>query len=169
MVSDSALIEAARRGDEAALLRLLRESRQDVKRLADRHCVSDEDAQDAVQETLWLVYRRIGALRTISSYSAWLLSIVRRECYRLMRRVRGETDLPEMDDPCFAYDTHPDLCADLVAAIRSLPEKYRAAILLHDFEEHSISEVASAMQLSCEAVKSRINRGRQMIRRRLQR
>lgn len=168
MVRDPDLIEAARQGDEAALRRLLQESRQAVQRLADKHCVSRADAEDAAQETIWLVYRRIGALRTVESYSAWLLTIVRRECQRLMRRIRSETELPEADDPCFAYHTHVDLQADLVAAVKSLPEKYREAIVLHDFEEFSVAEIASALRLSQGAVKSRISRGRRMVRQHLE-
>lgn len=169
MVRDPDLIEAARQGDDAALRRLLLESRQAVQRLAEKHCVSRADAEDAAQETIWLVYRRIGALRTVESYSAWLLAIVRRECHRLMRGIRSETDLPEADNPCFAYHAHLDMRADLVAAVKSLPEKYREAIVLHDLEEFSVAEIASALRLSHGAVKSRINRGRHMVRQYLER
>lgn len=53
---------------------------------------------------------------------------------------------------------------DLVEAIQSLPEKYRKAIILRDFEEYSIIEISHALRLIRAAVKSRIHRGRQMIR-----
>ena len=61
------------------------------------------------------------------------------------------------------YPDRPDLRSDLAAAIQSLPEKYREAIILRDFEEYSISEIADQLQLTREAVKSRIHRGRQMV------
>ncbi len=164
MSRQSALIEAARRGDEAALLRLLESTRPNLHRIAITQCASDADADDAVQETMWVVYRRIGALRTVGSYTAWLFSIVRRECRRLMRRMRGQTALPAEDHKLFAYYTTPGLHMDLAAAIESLPEKYREAIVLRDFEEYSISEMAEALRLSRAAVKSRIHRGREMVR-----
>lgn len=164
MPNNPALIEAARQGDEAALLLLLQDSQPDMRRIATSQCASAADADDAVQESLWLVYRRIGALRTVGSFGAWMFSIVRRECQRLMRHTRGQTQLPADDHRIFTYNATPGLRIDLVAAIQSLPEKYREAIILRDFEEYSISEIAESLRLTRAAVKSRIHRGRQMIR-----
>jgi RNA polymerase sigma factor (sigma-70 family) len=164
MSNDPALIEAARQGDEAALLLLLQDCQPDLRRIALRECATRADADDAVQESLWLVYRRIGALRTVGSFGAWMFAIVRRECQRMIRRMHGEKALPEDDHPLFAYHTRPDLRIDLVAAIQSLPDKYREAIVLRDFEEYSITEMAEALRLTRAAVKSRIHRGRQLIR-----
>lgn len=111
-----------------------------------------------------MVYRRIGALRTVTSYTAWVFAIVRRECRRLMRKMRGRAPLPDADHVIFAYYTRPDLRVDLAVAIQSLPAKYREAIVLRDFEEYSISDIANALRLTRAAVKSRIHRGRVMIR-----
>ncbi|WHZ18271.1 MAG: RNA polymerase ECF-type sigma factor [Rhodanobacteraceae bacterium] len=168
MQHDATLIEAARAGDESALERLLSECQPDLRRIARGECASAADAEDAVQESLWLVYRRIGALRTVGSFGAWLFSIVRRECQRLMRRMRGQVALPDDDHRIFAYYTRPDLRLDLAAAIQSLPDKYREAIVLRDFEENTITEIAEALRLTRAAVKSRIHRGREMIREYLQ-
>lgn len=110
------------------------------------------------------MYKRIGALRTVTSFGAWTFSIVRRECQRLMRHMRGQTELPAADSAIFACYTTPDLHADLAAAIQSLPDKYREAIVLRDFEEYSIGEMAARLRLTRAAVKSRIHRGREMIR-----
>lgn len=168
MSHDPSLIEAARQGDEAALLLLLEDCQPDLRRIARGECASTADAEDAVQESLWLVYRRIGALRTVSSFGAWMFAIVQRECRRLMRRMRGHVDLPAADHPIFAYYAHPDLRCDLAAAIQSLPDKYREAIVLRDFEEYTITEMAEALRLTRAAVKSRIHRGRDLVREYLQ-
>lgn len=110
------------------------------------------------------VYRRIGALRTLGSYTTWVFSIVRHECQRLMRQMQGHAALPDADNAMFAYYTTPGLRLDLAAAIQSLPDKYREAIVLRDFQEYSITEIAHFLRLTREAVKSRIHRGREMIR-----
>lgn len=164
MSHEPALIEAARQGDETALLTLLEDCQPDLRRIARHECASAADADDAVQESLWLVYRRIGALRTVSSFGAWMFSIVRRECQRLMRRMRGEVALPDADNAIFVCYTTPGLRVDLAAAIESLPDKYREAIVLRDFEEYSITEMAETLRLTRAAVKSRIHRAREMIR-----
>lgn len=157
------MVEAARQGDIAALEHLLTACRPDLRRIALTQCAAGVDADDAVQESLLLIYRRIGALRTVAAFPAWSFSIVRRECHRLWRAMRGEVELPAEDHPMFAYTEHPELHLDLAAAIQSLPKKYREAIILRDFEEFSISEIAEQLFLTREAVKSRIYRGRQMI------
>jgi RNA polymerase sigma factor (sigma-70 family) len=158
------LIDAARHGDRGALERLLAVSQPDIRRYAQSQCTGSSDADDAVQETLWLVYQRIGALRTVTSFSAWVFSIVRRECNRLWRRMHGQTELPADDHPAFVYRPEPELREDLIAAIHSLPDRYREVIVLRDIREFSISEIAVELRLSREAVKSRIHRARLMIR-----
>ncbi len=163
MQRDPILLESARRGDLAALEQLLVLCRPELVRIARSECASSVDPEDAVQESLLLIYQRIGALRTIAAFPAWTFSIVRRECYRLLRAMRGQVELPPPDHPLFAYTDHFALRVDLAAAIQSLPEKYREVIILRDFEEFSITEIADQLLLTREAVKSRIHRGRQMV------
>ncbi len=158
------LIDAARHGDRTALERLLAESQPDIRRYAQTQCAGTSEADDAVQETLWLVYQRIGALRTVTSFSAWVFAIVRRECNRLWRKMHGQTELLPDDHPAFIDRPELELRADLIAAIHSLPDRYREVILLRDIQEYSIGEIAVELRLTREAVKSRIHRARLMIR-----
>jgi len=164
MLPDKPLIEAARQGDRAALERLIAVSQPDIRRFARSQC-APSDTDDAVQETLWLVYRRIGALRTAAAFPAWVLAIVQRECRRMLQRMfrRGEP-LPEEATPEFAERPEPVLRLSLLEAIHSLPDKYREVIVLRDVEEFTISEIATELMLTREAVKTRIHRGRRMIR-----
>jgi hypothetical protein len=68
---DPLLIEAARGGDADALVSLIAAAQPDIRRYAARNCRA-ADIDDAVQETLLLLYRRIGTLRAVTSFSAWL-------------------------------------------------------------------------------------------------
>ena len=163
MRHDPLLLESARQGDATAVERLLAVCGPDLRRIAQSQCASSVDAEDAVQESMLLIYHRIGTLRTIASFPAWMFAIVRRECKRLWRAMHGQVALPDPDHPVFVYTDHFDLRCDLAAAIQSLPEKYREAIILRDFEELSITEIADQLLLTREAVKSRIHRGRQMV------
>ena len=82
------LVDAARCGDEKALLSLISAAQPDVRRYAARNCRA-ADVDDAVQETLLLLYRRIGTLRAVTSFSAWLFAVARRACHRLLRMSIG--------------------------------------------------------------------------------
>lgn len=162
MDNHTGLIDAACHGDRGALEHLLAVSQPDIRRYAQSQC-SASDADDAVQETLWLVYQRIGAA---NSHIVFVLGLLDRPAgmHRLWRRMHGPTELPAGDHPAFVYRPEPELREDLIVAIHSLPDSYRLVIVLRDIREFSISEIAIELRLSREAVKSRIHRARLMIR-----
>ena len=96
-------LEAARTGDRLALERVLVRSRQNLRRYAEFHCVIN-DIEDAVQESLLLVSRKLGDLRQLESFTSWLFRIIKRECNRLKRGRRlitGQDDLLA-DNPALA-------------------------------------------------------------------
>ena len=158
------LVDAARCGDEKALLSLISAAQPDVRRYAARNCRA-ADIDDAVQETLLLVYRRIGTLRAVTSFSAWLFAVARRACYRLLRMSAGIPDEPiDTAEARWAHLAPEDIRIDLSRAIQSLPDHYREVIMLRDIEEFSIDEIAAALGLTRESVKARIHRARIMIR-----
>jgi len=160
---DPALIEAARGGDADALVSLISAAQPDIRRYASRNCrVADID--DAVQETLLLLYRRVGTLRAVTSFSAWLFAVAKRACLRLLRRSIGVADAPTDTEAHLAHLRPEDLRIDLSRAIQSLPDHYREVILLRDIEELSIDEIAAVLGLTRESVKARIHRARIMIR-----
>ena len=90
-------LTAAQAGDLAALDRLITAHRQGVYRYGLHVCRTTEDAEDAVQETLWAATRALRTFRgTASSIASWLFTIVRRECLRLLeghRKAPGVTDV----------------------------------------------------------------------------
>lgn len=158
------LVQSAHHGDPAAIASLLAISQPDIRRYARRTCRID-DVDDAVQESLWLISRRIGTLRKLASFSAWLFEIVKRQCLRLARRDFGHADIDDVENNlAFANRPEHDLRIDLVRAIQSLPEHYRLIVLMRDVEELTINEIAASLNLSRESVKARLHRARSLLR-----
>jgi RNA polymerase sigma factor (sigma-70 family) len=158
------LILAAQTGDGRALNRLMTQCQTDARRYARRHCQA-ADVDDAVQEALFIISRRIKGLRAVSAFSSWLFTIVRRECDRLARRMLGRG--PSIDELAEAQlQTRPDegLRLDLIAALESLPAHYLEIILLRDFEELTIAEIAEHLGLQVPGAKSRLHRARELVR-----
>jgi RNA polymerase sigma factor (sigma-70 family) len=160
------LIEAARLGDSGAMAALLEECQPDLKRFARRTCSNTEDAEDAVQVALWQLYRKIGALRTVATFTTWLFRIVERECYRLYRGKTHAESLDELapEDMPAADAVPTELRLDLIRAIARLTPPYREVLLLRDVHELTAPEVAAHLGLSLEAVKSRLHRARSQVR-----
>jgi RNA polymerase sigma-70 factor, ECF subfamily len=175
---DNGLLESAQAGDRAALNELLRTHRNGVYRYGLQVCRSTEDAEDAVQETLWAATRAIRTFRgTATSIASWLFTIVRNECYRLIdRRKRspvtlggGEDDLaadaPALDDMLGAA-RRTRILAD---ALAELDAAHREVILLRDVQELSAPEAADQLGISIDALKSRLHRARVNLRDRVER
>jgi RNA polymerase sigma factor (sigma-70 family) len=159
------LVEAARRGDAAAVERLLVVCQPDLRRFARRTCSSGEDAEDAVQIALWQLYRKIGALRTAATFATWMFRIIERECYRLFRVRSRLQALDDSLDKMLQQEPLPvELRRDLTAAIAALPPIYREVLILRDIDELTAPEAAEYLKISIDAVKSRLHRARQMMR-----
>ncbi len=160
---DAKLLDAARSGDAAALESLLILCRPDLRRYAALTCLTSADAEDAVQEVLIIVYRKVSALRSVGTFSQWVFRIVRRECLRLMWP--GHADLEAVREEAFLADrSDVELRLDITLAVQSLPALYRDVIILRNFEELTVREIAERMGLVPETVKTRLYRDRQLVR-----
>ena len=160
------LLQAARDGNKEAIVSLLVLAEPDIRRYASRACQTSSDVEDAAQEALWLLYRKVGTLRAITSFSGWLFSIVRRECWRLAQRVLGkQVAIEDMQNTReFSMRPQTELRIDLARAIESLPEHYREIVLLRDIEELTINEIAETVGRTREAVKANLHRSRRLLR-----
>src|ERR1700735_3302472 len=79
------VISAAQKGDTRAIATLLDGSHAHVHRFARTLCSTPEDAEDAAQEALIVLYRKIGTLRAAAALASWMFRIVRHECIRRSR------------------------------------------------------------------------------------
>jgi RNA polymerase sigma factor (sigma-70 family) len=158
------LVLAAQSGDTAALNKLLLVCQVDARRYARRHCDAS-DVDDAVQEALLILSRKVTSLKTAAAFSGWLFTIVRRECHRMSRRMFGRSvSLEELADAQLAVRSDEILHLDLIQALESLPAHYLEVVLLRDFAELTIAEMARKLGMQVPGVKSRLHRARELVR-----
>ena len=156
-----------------------------IYRLALRITGSPEDAQEASQDVLWTIVRKIGTFKGESALGSWIYRITANAAYEKLRSRRGketvswETLLPSFDgdghlvDPGrdWTLSEDPALQAEarrrLREAIDSHPPDYRTAFVLHDMEGLSNPEIGEMLGISLPAVKSRVHRSRLFLRQRL--
>jgi RNA polymerase sigma-70 factor, ECF subfamily len=169
--ADSALLAAAQQGDLAALQAVLAAHREVVFRYGLRFCRTTEDAEDAVQETLWAASRSIGKFRRAAALTTWLFAIVRNACHRLVRQHRGKEDLadvlPTLADPRALIEDEvaaQQVEAMLADAVARLPADHREVVLLRDVEGLTAPEAAVRLSISVRALKSRLHRARAELR-----
>lgn len=170
------LLAAAQAGERAALENLLERHRDTVYRYGLRFCRTTEDAEDAVQETLWAAARSIRKFRRAAAITTWLFAIVRNKCHRLLLFHRhDESDLADLLPALVAEPRSPEeeLAAKqvrdiLAAALAQLEPPHREVILARDVEGLTAPEAAEQLGISVQALKSRLHRAREQLRLRVQ-
>lgn len=136
----------------------------DARRYAYKHCQAS-DVDDAVQESLLIISRKVSGLKAAAAFSSWLFTVIKRECRRLERMMFRHEPLPEeLAEEIMLRRPDDELRVDLANALESLPAHYLEVVLLRDFEELTIAEIAERLDEQAGAVKSRLHRARQLVR-----
>jgi RNA polymerase sigma-70 factor (ECF subfamily) len=154
-------------------------------------CGHREDAEEVAQDTLLKVFENFDQLQDARNVRAWVFRIAKNAC--LIKRRKSvfapktelslEDYVPKVEDDGHGlrmqiadWSKVPDnqmlqtqLKQILTAAIRELPEIYRAVLLLRDVEELSTEETAQVLDVSIDVVKTRLHRARLAIRQKLDR
>jgi RNA polymerase sigma-70 factor (ECF subfamily) len=179
--SDDELITAFRAGDEEALSALVARHAPAVYRFGFKMCGDAEDAKDVLQDTLLAVARGMRDFRGASSLWTWLYAVARSFCIKKRRASRfAPKETVSLDDleataQAPALGRAPDEVASdrelstlLDQAIAALDPENREVLVLRDIEGLTAPEVAEVLDVSVDAVKSRLHRARAEVRARLE-
>ncbi|GAA3365941.1 RNA polymerase sigma factor SigE [Saccharopolyspora gregorii] len=150
---------------------VVREHADRVYRLAYRLTGNQHDAEDLTQETFIRVFRSLASYKP-GTFEGWLhrittnlfLDMARRRSRLRMEGLPEDTDRLPSTGPSpeqVFYDTHLD--PDLQAALDEVPPEFRAAVVLCDVEGLSYEEIGTTLGVKLGTVRSRIHRGRQML------
>ena len=185
-LSDHQLIDATKSGDETAFAEIMDRYRNPITNYLYRFLNDYEEAVDLAQETFVRVYFAIDRYHTGYAFSTYIyriatnlaISEIRR---RKRRRLMSLTGLFQSEDDKEAEFQPPDqrnlpdtaLVDDernrvIGRAIAALPEKYRVPVVLRDVQGRTYEEIAEIMELGLGTTKSRISRGRALLKEKLQ-
>jgi RNA polymerase sigma-70 factor, ECF subfamily len=180
-VDDFALVREVRQGSEAAFRALVERYQDRVVSLVHRFLGDQDESEDVAQEVFLKVHRKLDTFQFESSFYTWLYRIaVNAAQDRVKRRRRQRAASLEDLPPVFAStasDAGPTdrvvLADEVAAAVRAkveeLPPKYKAVIVLREFEGHTYEEISAILACSIGTVESRLFRARQRLMRKLQR
>jgi RNA polymerase sigma-70 factor (ECF subfamily) len=167
---DSRLLEAARHGDESSFLALYRHYRTPLFRFAWRLTGSVATAEDVLQECFLALIEGARFDVDRGSLRAYLFGIARNLALKRIRLAERESE--EMEDAAADLDPLENLLStersEVVArAVQALPPFQREALILFEYEELSLEEIAAIVGIEAGAVKARLHRARETLRRRL--
>lgn len=168
------LVGAARSGDQAAFEELVRATYADTYTLALRLLGDEEDASDVTQETYMRAYRGLRRFRGDAQFTTWLYRITA-NCATTQLGKRTKFRHAELTDdhPVVEHRTEADpvaasdnvaLRAELTRALRALPPKLRAVVVLRDIYDLPHESIAAELGISESAAKVRLHRARRKLR-----
>lgn len=190
---ETALVQAARAGDDEAFGRLIRPCVDPSFRLALRMLGDEREAEDAVQEALYKAWRSLPRFRGEAKFTTWLYRIVHRECVDRSRQRRRDpvpiASVPETGVTGGAEgdgargrgaggsgDAYIDPAVQVLRseqrqivedALLRLSEPYRVVLTLFYIEDWSLKDIADVLQWPLGTVKTRLHRARYALRRAL--
>jgi len=189
--ADRDLIQRLQAGDDTAVHELAERYGSRIFQLAMRYMKNREDAEEVVQDVLMKVYRKADAFRGDAAFSSWIYRITFNTAMSRLRTSRqaraadaerdravaasvaaGEEREPARQPADWSRMPDEELLRlqlrDAVAlAIAELPEIYRAPLVLRDIAGLSTEEASTRLHLKDQTLKSRLHRGRLMLRERL--
>jgi len=171
-------------GDHAEFERLVERTQRQAYNIAYRMTGNRDDAEDLTQEAYLRAYRSFGTYNRQMPFESWFFRILSNLFIDLLRRRPKQKPL-SLDQPMGDEDNEENLLLQLPdenanpernlmeqvmderlqAALAALPEAFRVAVLLCDVDNRSYEEIAQIMGSSIGTVRSRIHRGRLMLRR----
>lgn len=126
----------------------------------------DATAEDILQEVFLRIHTRMGTLTDSSRLESWIYQIARHAIIDHYRRRRNVTDIPETvldEDRLVEPDAVDILASSMREMVEALPEPYRQALLLTEYEGLTQAELARRLGISLSGAKSRVQRARQRI------
>ena len=179
-MDEERLIQKAARGDARAFNELMSGQERRMYAVALRMFGNKEDAEDCMQEAMIRIYRSIASFKAQSTFSTWVYRITMNTCLDELRRRKNKpsTSLDGLLDtgwsPSDERDTPEEHAVRAEARtsiqqfIQELPEDMRSAIVLRDIQGLSYEDIAEALNTNVGTIKSRISRGREKLREKIQ-
>jgi len=173
------LIDRCLRGDERAWEAVVQRHWRKVFNIAYKFVGRHEEAEDLAQEIFLRIFKSLDTFDRRANFQTWLISVSRNLCIDHYRSVRKERET--IDRGIDAADLSPasgdespiaaleqrDRVVLLRQALVALPPTLRTAVVMRDIHERSYQEIATELGLPEGTVKSRINRGRAELARRI--
>ena len=168
---DPTLPARAKHGDEQAFIRIVEFYYPRCLRFARNMLGSEQDAEEAVQDTFVRVHDSFSRFREDARFDPWLFRILANRCRTLMARNRRHRSLIEYGDVPLTASAEHEIGADWAEEVRrvldTLPSEQREAFLLRHVEDLSYEDIAVITGAGLSALRMRVKRACDALRERL--
>ena len=191
LIVETQLVDRLRQRDEGALAELASAYSSKIFQLAFRYVKNREDAEEVTQDVLMKVYRKVDRFRGDAALSSWIYRITfntamsRLRTHKARKAAEQERERAQQSTSSEQREVSARQPADwsrmpdeevlrgqlreaVATALAELPEIYRVPVVLRDIEGLTTEEASHRLHVKDQTLKSRLHRGRHMLRKRLQ-
>lgn len=154
------LVKRAMSSDSEAFIELMERNTLAMYKVARGILKNDEDAADAIQDTILTCFEKLNTLKKPEFFKTWMIRILINHCNQILLHYRNQDvsemqEIPEQDMSMAEFEFHEMLaCVD---------EKYRVVLILYYVEGFKIAEIAGILEMNENTVKTRLKRAREQL------
>lgn len=155
------LVKRAQKGDADAFTQLMQSQMQNMYKTARAVLKNDEDAADAIADTLLACWEKIGQLRRAEFFRTWMTKILINKCNDILRKRKDlylDSTAQELPSQTQEYNT-----VEWMQVMKSLDEKYQLIMILYYVDGLTAAQISEVLQMPASTVRTRLARGRQQI------
>ncbi len=155
------LVKKAQNRDAAAFTELMQSQMQNMYKTARAILQNEEDAADAISDTILTCWEKLSQLKQVSYFRTWMTRILVNKCNDICRRKENlwfTEKVPEQPSKDTGFEN-----IEWNEALKQLDEKYRLVIMLYYVEGFKTSEIAVILDITESTVRTRLARGREKL------
>ena len=156
------LVKRSISGDADAFLELMEKNSLAMYKVARGILDNDEDAADAMQDTILTCFEKIHTLKNPEYFKTWMIRILINNCNEMLRHKGRVFPTMEMEEGIFEEPGYVD--CEWKEILASLDEKYQVVMLLYYSKSLSVKEIAALLEISQNTVLTRLSRARKQLR-----
>jgi RNA polymerase sigma-70 factor (ECF subfamily) len=153
------LVKRAGAGDKEALLALIMQQKQDYYRLAYTYTSNDEDAMDAMEDMIVIVYENIDRIKKPEAFYSWSKTILVNCCRKILRKKKNLLSIEAAGEQSHEVFPQVDRQMELESQLSLLQEKHQEVLKLRYYLDLDYQQIADILKIPLGTVKSRISTG----------
>lgn len=153
------LIKKAQQHDADAFTELMMSQMQTMYKTARAILSNEEDAADAISDTILACWEKLGQLRENKYFRTWMTKILVNKCKDIIRKKQNllfTDEMPDIPSKDYGYEN-----MEWKQTLSELDERYRTILILYYVEGFKTSEISEIMELPESTVRTRLSRGRE--------
>lgn len=155
------LVRQAQKGDGDAFTELMQSQMQNLYKTARAMLKNDEDAADAISDTILACWEKIGQVREIRFFRTWMTKILINKCNDILRQYKKDGTAEEISDNVYFSERYENI--EWLETLKSLDEKYRLVMVLYYVDGLDTAEISEFLKIPGATVRTRLARGRNRI------